>query len=420
MRIDAEIVATGDELMTGAVQDTNSSLVCRRLRETGVSVRQVTIVGDPIEDIQRALREASARARIVVVSGGLGPTEDDRTAEAAATLAGVPLERNAAALEHVASMFRRFGREMTPNNAKQADFPKGAEILDNPVGTAPGFAMDLGGARAFFMPGVPRELTKMLEEQVLPRVAAIRAAAGETTALATRVVKTYGHGESKVETELAGIAWPKAISVGYRAKFPEIHLRLYAEGPDGTLSAALARSEAAIRQRLGVRVFGVDAESMPSVLGALVQARGWRLALAESCTGGLLGSLLTEVPGASAWFDRGSITYSNEAKVKMLGVSADTIARNGAVSEETAAALAVGARESSGCGIAISITGIAGPSGGTPEKPVGTVFIGCAMPDGVETRALKLFGDRERVRLAACFAAMDLARRKLLGTRDGG
>ena len=415
MRIDAEIVATGDELMTGAVQDTNSSLVCRRLRESGVSVRRVTMVGDPQEDIERALREASARARIVVVSGGLRPTEDDRTAIAAANVAGVPLERSTKALAHIEGMFQRFGREMTPNNAKQADFPRGSEMLDNPVGTAPGFAVDLGKARAFFMPGVPRELVKMLEEQVLPRVRSIRAAEGEASALATRVVKTYGFGESRVETELAGIDWPKEISVGYRAKFPEIHLRLYAEGPEGTLAPALAKSEAAIRERLGVRVFGVDDDSMASVLGGLLQQRKWKLALAESCTGGMLGSLLTEVAGSSVWFDRAWVTYSNESKTAMLGVPAETIATVGAVSQETAAAMAAGARERSGCAVALSITGIAGPSGGTPEKPVGTVFLACATPDRVETRALKLVGDRERIRMGAAWAAMDLARRALLG-----
>jgi len=415
MRIDAEIVATGDELMTGAVQDTNSSLVCRRLRETGVRVRRVTIVGDPQPDIEMALREAAARARVVVVSGGLGPTEDDRTAAAAANLAGVPLERNDRALEHIREMFRRFGRDMTPNNAKQADFPRGAEMLDNPVGTAPGFAMDLGGARAFFMPGVPRELTKMLEEQVLPRVSKIREASGATTALATRVVKTYGFGESRVETELAGIDWPKEISVGYRAKFPEIHLRLYAEGAADALPVALAKAEAAIRQRLGVRVFGVDEDSFASVLGGLLVARGWRIALAESCTGGLLGSILTEVSGSSNWFDRGFVTYSNDAKRAMLGVAEATLAANGAVSEPTVREMAAGARDRSGCPIALAITGIAGPTGGTPEKPVGTVFIACAMESQVESRALKLVGDRERVRLGAAFAAMDLARRMLLG-----
>ena len=323
--------------------------------------------------------------------------------------------RNAAALEHIREMFRRFGREMTPNNAKQADFPEGSEMLDNPVGTAPGFAVDLGKSRAFFMPGVPRELVKMLEEQVLPRVRSIRAAEGEASALATRVVKTYGFGESRVETELAGIDWPKEISVGYRAKFPEIHLRLYAEGPEGTLAPALAKSEAAIRERLGVRVFGVDDDSMASVLGGLLQQRKWKLALAESCTGGMLGSLLTEVAGSSVWFDRAWVTYSNESKTAMLGVPAETIATVGAVSQETAAAMAAGARERSGCAVALSITGIAGPSGGTPEKPVGTVFLACATPDRVETRALKLVGDRERIRMGAAWAAMDLARRALLG-----
>lgn len=415
MRVEAEIVATGDELMSGAVVDSNSATICRRLRDHGVLVRRKTMVGDGEADIETAMREASARAPIVIVTGGLGPTEDDRTAACAARLAGVPLERNAEALAHVKEMFRRFGREMPPNNEKQADLPKGSEILANPVGTAVGFAMNLGGARAFFTPGVPREMEKMLEEQILPRVDAIRAAAGATTALATRVVKSYGLGESKVEMELAGVKWAEEITVGYRAKYPEIHLRLYAEGAADTLGPALDRAEASIRERLGVRVFGVDDETMASVLGRLLEKRGWTISVAESCTGGLLGSLITEIAGSSGWFERGFVTYSNASKTALLGVKAATIAEHGAVSEPVVREMAAGAREKSGSPIALAITGIAGPGGGSPEKPVGTVWIACATPEMVDSRKLQLAGDRERVRLAAAYAAMDLARRHLVG-----
>lgn len=415
MRLEAEIVATGDELMSGAVQDTNTAWLCGRLRDHGVHVRRTTMIGDPQGDIETALREAASRAPVVVVTGGLGPTEDDRTAAAAAAVNGVPLVRDEAAVEHIASMFRAFGREMTPNNAKQADFPRGAEVLANPVGTAPGFAVSIGTSRAFFMPGVPREMKRMFDEQVMPRVEAFRDAAGESAALATRVVKSHGLGESKVESELAGIEWPPEIAVGYRAKYPEIHLRLYAEGDAKALPPALEKAEAAIRQRLGVRVFGVDDDTMASVVGDLLVARGWKIAVAESCTAGLLGASLTEVAGSSAWFDRGWLTYSNDAKTALLGVPDATLAAHGAVSEETVSAMAAGARERSGCAIALAITGIAGPGGGTKEKPVGTVWIACATPDRIETRPLKLFGDRERIRLGSAWAAMDLARRVLMG-----
>lgn len=415
-RLDAEIVATGDELMTGAIQDTNSAWICRSLRDHGVRVRRSTMVGDGQTDIEAALREAARRARVVIVSGGLGPTEDDRSTAAAAAVAGVDLVRDEAALEHIRGLFRQFGREMTPNNAKQADFPEGAEVLPNPIGTAPGFALNLGDARAFFMPGVPREMTRMFKEQVLPRVEAIREAEGIRGSLATRVVKTYGLGESKVEQELAGVEWPPEVTVGYRAKFPEIHLRLYAEGEPEVLRGALDRAEAAIRDRLGDRVFGLDEDTMPGVLGAALEARGWRLALAESCTGGLLGAMLTDVPGASRWFDRGFITYANEAKVAVLGVPDATIAEHGAVSEAAVRAMAEGARRASGCEVALAITGIAGPSGGTADKPVGTVWIAIASPGGIEARRLHLMGDRERVRRGAAFAAIDLARRTLAQT----
>lgn len=413
--VDAEIVASGDELMSGAVVDSNSATIARRLRDHGIVVRRKTIIGDTQGDIVQALKEASSRAAVVIVTGGLGPTEDDRTAASAAALAGVPIERNAVALEHVREIFRRFGREMPPNNEKQADLPKGAEVLANPVGTAVGFSMDLGSARAFFTPGVPREMEKMLEEQILPRLDKLREASGATTALATRVVKSYGLGESKVEMELAGIKWPEELTVGYRAKFPEIHLRLYAEGAADRLVPALERAEAAIRERLGVRVFGVDDETMASVLGKLLVARGWTIAIAESCTGGLLGSLITEIAGSSEWFDRGFVTYSNASKSALVGVKAATLAAEGAVSEAVVREMAVGAREKSGCPIALAITGIAGPGGGSPEKPVGTVWIACATPETVDARKLSLHGDRERVRLAAAYSAMDLGRRHLLG-----
>jgi nicotinamide-nucleotide amidase len=416
MRLEAEIVATGDELMTGAIQDTNTAFTCRRLREHGVYVTRSTMVGDPQPEIERALKEATGRAKVVIVSGGLGPTEDDRTAAAAAAVAGVPLERNDAALAHIQELFRRFGRPMTPNNAKQADFPKGADILDNPIGTAPGFAVRYGESTAYFLPGVPREHQKMLDEQVLPRVDRIRDQLGDTRALGIRVVKTFGYGESQLEHELRGVDFGPEITVGYRAKFPEIHLRLYAEA-DGAkaITQALDGAESKIREKLGVRVFALDEQTMASVLGGLLEKKDWKIALAESCTGGMIGSLLTEIPGSSNWFDRGWISYSNESKQAELGVPADVLKEHGAVSEPCVRAMAAGARDRSGCPIAISVTGIAGPGGGTPEKPVGTVWIACATAQGIDSRKLSFsWGDRERIRLASAFSAMDLARRTLL------
>ncbi len=418
MRFEAEVVATGDELMTGAILDTNTGHAARRLRERGVLLRRATSVGDAQAEIEAALREAAARADVVVVSGGLGPTEDDRSAAAAAAVAGVPLVRDAQALAAIETIFHKLGREMTPNNGKQADLPQGCEVLPNPVGTAPGFAVRLGRATGYFLPGVPHEFTTMLDEQVLPRIDRARAAAGATTAFATRAVRTCGLGESKVETELAGIVWPAEITVGFRASIPEVHVRLYAAGESSRLGPALDAAESAIRQRLGVRVFGLDDETLPSVLGGLLEAKGIRLAVAESCTGGLLGRLLTDSPGASRWFDRGWITYSDDSKREMLGVDARTLAEHGAVSEACAREMAAGALDRSGAGLALSITGIAGPSGGTPTKPVGTVWIACASDEGVETRGLRLGGDRERIRVGSAYAAIDLARRLLLGVRS--
>jgi nicotinamide-nucleotide amidase len=412
-----ELIATGDELVTGAIADTNGAWAAARLREAGVAVERLTVVGDGVAAIEAAVREAAARAPVVVVSGGLGPTEDDRTAEAVARAAGVRLVRHARALEHVRGMFARHGVEMTPNNEKQADLPEGAEILDNPVGTAVGFAVGLGRARVYCLPGVPHEYRRMIADQVLPRLAA----GGPEGAgrLATRVLRVYGYGESKLATELAGLDWPAGIELGYRAVYPEIHLRLYARSA-GDRGADLDSAESRVRARLGARVFARDEETLAGALARLLVKAGLRLACAESCTGGLLSATLTSEPGASAWFERAFVTYSDRAKIELLDVAAETIARHGAVSEPTVLAMAAGARARAASDVALAVTGIAGPSGGTPEKPVGTVWIATAGPGETRSRQLCLRGDRDRIRTAAVWAAMDQTRRLLLGVPAEG
>ena len=406
--LEAELVATGDELVTGAIADTNSAWACSRLREAGIKVRRISVVGDGLDDIQNAINEAASRVTIVIVCGGLGPTEDDRTAQAAAHCAGVPLERSPRALAHVRERFAHYGVPMTPNNEKQADLPAGSDLLDNPVGTAVGFAVQTGLAKAFYLPGVPHEYRKMLDEQVVPRLAAVN-----RIQLATRVIRTYGFGESKLETELAGVELAPEIELGYRAAFPEIHLRLYAQGP-AALQAKLDAAEQAIRARIGERVFGVGETTLAGALGTLLRARGWKLACAESCTGGLLGAHITAEAGSSDWFDRGWVTYANASKIVDLGVAEQVIATHGAVSEEVALAMATGALTRSQARIALSVTGVAGPGGGTPEKPVGTVWIAAATAAGASAKMFNFRGDRERVRTASVWAALDMARRQLL------
>lgn len=405
--LEAELLATGDELMSGAISDSNGAYACSRLREAGVKVRRMTVVGDGFDAITNAISEAASRVTIVIVCGGLGPTEDDRTAAAAAAAAGVALSRNVEALAHVRKMFERYKVAMTPNNEKQADLPHGCELLDNPIGTAVGFAVQTGLARAFYLPGVPTEYRKMLDEQVLPRLASL-----SRVPLATRVIKLYGIGESALETQLAGIALAPEIELGFRATFPEIHIRLYAQG-QADLAALLDDAEAQIRARVGDRIFATGDVTMAGALGQLLKAKGWKLALAESCTGGMVGAKVTAEPGSSDWFERGWVTYSNAAKTAELGVAADLLERHGAVSEETVRAMAGGALRNSGAQLALAVTGIAGPGGGTPEKPVGLVWIAAATAESTTAKAFNFRGDRDRVRLASTWAALDLGRRAL-------
>ena len=403
--LEAELVATGDELMSGAISDSNGAYACARLREAGVKVKRMSVVGDGQGEIHNAIAEAASRATIVIVCGGLGPTEDDRTAAAAAQVAGVPLMRHPEALAHVTAMFQRFKVPMTPNNQKQADLPQGCELLDNPIGTAVGFCVLTGVAKVYYLPGVPVEYRTMLDEQVIPRLAAL-----SRVPLATRVIKVYGIGESQLETDLAGLALAPEIELGFRATFPELHIRLYAQGA-ADLASLLDQAEAAIRARVGDRVFATGDMSLAGAVGELFRARGWKLAVAESCTGGLLGAAITAEPGSSEFFERGWVTYSNQAKTADLGVAQALLEAHGAVSEAVARAMAEGARTRSGAQVALAVTGVAGPGGGTPEKPVGLVWIAAASASGTTAKAHNFRGDRERVRRASVWAALDMARR---------
>ncbi len=403
--LDAEILATGDELLSGAVVDRNGAFASEVLREHGVVVRRMTIVGDGEDQIEAALREAVARCQVVVVSGGLGPTEDDRTSAAVAAMAGVPLSRSEAALAHLHGFFRKRGVTFSVNNEKQADLPEGAAILDNPIGTAVGFTVTVGNAQVFCLPGVPMEYRKMLVEQVVTRIDSRPEAR-----LVVRVLRLYGIPESQLEMDLKGLELPSSVSVGYRATWPELHLRLYAEGAR-ELEPDLDLAEEAIRSRVGHRIYGTGDKTLPEVVGTLLLDRGWRLAAAESCTGGLLGATVTEIPGSSRWFDRGFVTYSNESKVALLGVGSAILEEYGAVSQQTAEAMALGARERSDADIAVSITGIAGPDGGTEEKPVGTVWLGLSTESMLWSRMYSFHGGRRRIRQTTVWRALDRIRR---------
>jgi nicotinamide-nucleotide amidase len=398
----AEILTTGTELVRGDLVDTNSSFVAARLTERGFVVSRFATVGDDRGRIVDALRAAGGRADVVVVTGGLGPTTDDLTAACAATAVGVPLVRHTPSLDAIRRRFEAIGIPMTANNEKQADFPDGADVLPNARGTAPGFAMTIGRARFFFLPGVPSEMKHMLESEVFARLPAAEAA---PTVLRLRV---FGMAEAAIDAALAGVedAYPGVV-LGYRATFPEVEVKVQATAPTREAAQAIAmKCFAVVRERLGRHVVAEGESSLPRALGEALRAKKWTLAVAESCTGGLVGALLTDVPGSSDYFLLGVVAYANEAKEGLLGVPRETLEAHGAVSRETAIAMAAGVRARAGATIGVATTGIAGPGGGTPDKPVGLVHLAVAGPNGVVHKERTWRGDRDRVRRLAAHAAL--------------
>lgn len=413
----AEIIATGEEIRTGALADTNSAHIAGCLEENGIEVARLHGLGDDLGRLVAVFREVASRADVCVVTGGLGPTVDDLSAEAAAQAAGVPLVLEPRALAGLEEFFRSRGRPLNPSNRKQAFLPAGAEMLPNPVGTAPGFALAIGRCRFFFLPGVPHEMRRMLACEVRPRITAL---AGEHREF--RLVHTlscFGMTESRVGDRLEGLpAEVPGVRLGLRAHFPVIQVKLYAAGnEESAVRRILERAAARARELLGAVVFGEGDESLAAVVGRRLLEAKANLVVAESCTGGLLAHLLTEIPGSSSWFRGGVVAYANEAKTEILGVSPETIARRGAVHEETAAQMATGARRVFGASWGLSTTGIAGPTGGTAEKPVGTVCIGLCGPGGY-LQALRFrlhYDQRGRNKTVFAFKALDLLRRALCG-----
>ena len=412
-----ESLCTGDELLTGTTTDTNSTWFQQRLLGLGEQVARTTVVGDVREEILEALRTLSARADVVLVSGGLGPTSDDLTAEVAAEAAGVPLVLHAGAEAQLRERFAKRNIVVTENNLKQVQVPEGAEVVLNPVGSAPMFILRLARAVLFFLPGVPREFRALVEEAVLPRIRALRAERGQSTFRALRLVKTVGLPESHLDARVRPIvAAHPSVTFGFRTQFPENHLKLMAEGPTQEAAlAALEAADAASRPLLGDHVFGIDDETYAGVIAGLLLARGNTLAVAESCSGGRIADLLTTVPGASRWFLGSAVAYHNDLKQRWVGVREETLRAHGAVSEPVAREMAEGARRVAGSTWALSVTGIAGPDGGTPEKPVGTVWTAIAGPSGTEARRHLFLWERDLVRTASAYAALEQLRRALRG-----
>jgi nicotinamide-nucleotide amidase len=407
-----ELLATGDELLTGQILDTNSVWLMDRLWDLGVMARRKTLVADDRDDLAAALHETTSRSDLVVMSGGLGPTEDDLTAEVVAAAMGVPLELHEPSLEAIRERFRKLGREMTPNNAKQARFPRGATVIPNRFGTAPGFLVRLGRGELVALPGVPVEYRGLSEEFVLPRLAA---RTGSTPAF--RLVKLFAVPESHADQAMRPVMDDPAnrgVRFGYRAHWPEIHVKWAVASTDDA-EAHADRILSRVRAIFGDSIFAEGKDELAPLVVSQLTRRGERVALAESCTGGLVAELLTRVPGSSAVFDLGVVAYANQAKTGVVGVPDDLLATHGAVSGPVARALAEGIRRVAGSTWGIGITGIAGPTGGTPEKPMGTVYVALAGPSGTEVVHRVWRGDRDRVRKTTAYEALDMLRRATRG-----
>lgn len=413
-----EIVVVGNELLGGDLADTNTRRLGELLRDEGLVLSRGQTVPDEIDAVADALMQAAGRADLVLVSGGLGPTEDDLTLEAAARALGVDLVLDAPTLERIRARFARRGFPFTENNARQAMLPEGAVALENPVGTAPAVRLPVGRATVFFFPGVPSELDRLARDHLVPWLAENAAVRPSLR----HVFRTFGKTESQVATLLGPLPRGPGLHVAYRATFPEIRVTLHVTRPDpGAACALLEERAAGARALLGDLVYSEDAAlDLPDVVVGALAARGLTLAAAESCTGGLVSTLLTSVPGASAVFREGVVTYANDSKTARLGVPAALLAEHGAVSEPVARAMAEGARLAAGADLAVAITGIAGPSGGSPEKPVGTVHLALAAAAGTTHLHRRLPFDRERNRVASAWAALDMVRRHVAGTAAPG
>lgn len=400
----AAILSIGTELTRGELANSNASWLAEQLTELGFEVDEEVTVADEVSRIVETLRRLAQRNAVLVATGGLGPTTDDLTAQAVAAAAGVSLVRDERSLEAIKRRFAAAGREMSPSNVKQAELPEGATVLENAVGTAPGFAVTLGACRCFFFPGVPHEMQRMFDDHVQPVLAPLVDRRSHQVRL-----RTFGLPESRVGELLEGLEGANVgVTLGYRASFPEIEVKVLARSNSAAEAEEMAsRVVREVRERLGDFVYGEGDDSYPAFVGRTLRDRGLTVALAESCTGGMVGSLLTDVPGSSDYLLLDAVTYSNASKTSVLGVSSELLRGYGAVSAECAAAMADGARRVAGSDIAVAVTGIAGPGGATEAKPVGTVWIGLARR-GRETvtEHYRLFGDRGRIRKLAAHQAL--------------
>ncbi len=408
----AEIIAIGSELLTPDRTDTNSLWLTEKLNGIGIEVRQKTIVGDDDARLEEAIKDAVRRSSIIIMTGGLGPTEDDITRKVAARALGRRLVLDERVLEDLREKFKLWGRNMPEINSRQAMIIERAELLENPRGSAPGMYLDYEGKPIAIMPGPPREMQPMFEQLVLPR---LEKKAGDVRVV-RRVLRVSGMGESAVDELIAPVYTqyrnPQTTILFTKTEI-EIHLTAQAK-TESEAELMLDGLAGQLEDRLGDALFAFRGETMEEIVGLKLNVGGFTLGIAESCTGGLISYRLTEVPGASAFLIETVVCYSNESKIKTLGVDPELIERYGAVSAEVAEALALGVKRHADTDFGLAVTGIAGPGGGTPEKPVGLVYLGLADDAHVEHKRLMLPGDRSLIRWRSSQAALDLLRRRLL------
>ena len=420
-RLDAETIAIGTELLIGGRSDSNSLFLADELGKLGIAVRFKSVVGDERQDIVTAMHTAVTRAQVIIMTGGLGPTVDDCTREAVAQATGHRLGRRKEALEGMTARLAQWGRTPNKGQLRQAMIPSGATVLNNPVGSAPGFCLTWKKALIISLPGVPREMEEMMRQEVLPllHVESTVSSQGSRVPIVRQVFHTFGLAEADVDARLHGLiskdmpvdlgllASPMGVLVSLTTK-----ARISATNDAGNVMEKLADD---LRIRLRDWLFAEGRDTMEEVVGRELTKRRLTVAVAESCTGGLIGHRLTQVAGSSAYMDRGVVCYSNRSKTEMLGVAPELIARYGAVSKEAAAAMACGIRERSHVSVGLSVTGIAGPGGATETKPVGLVYVG--LDDGTGrpiTREFRFHGDRHVIKQRSSQGALDLLRRWLL------
>lgn len=407
-----ELISVGTELLLGNIVNTNAAYLAKECAGLGLSCYYQSVVGDNWERLKAALTQALERSDIVILSGGLGPTQDDLTKEAAASVMGMELKMDEESFKRIDAYFKNRGIEMTENNRKQALIPEGAMAVQNDNGTAPGVIMEKEGKRVILLPGPPGELKPMFEKSIAPYLQSL-----QPGIISSKTVKICGIGESKVEDMIQDlIAGQTNPTIAPYAKTGEVHLRVTARAEEEKEAKKLIKPVVKeLKSRFGQAVYTTKEEvTLEKAVVDLLDANGLTISTAESCTGGMLGARLVNVPGASKIYKTGFVTYSNKAKRKLLGVKKETLEKYGAVSEQTAVEMAKGCAFAGKADVTVSVTGIAGPDGGTPEKPVGLVYIGCCVCGTTVVKKFQFIGNRAKIRESSVSAALTLARECIL------